>query len=375
METFFKQVKQIVRESQSALEESRKRGEQFNMFKACGVNHYENTHSAIIAELLNPQGSHGQGALFLSSFKEVCCSHDFKFSFQGVEVRTEFPIDDGRIDIFVKNGNGQMIIIENKIYALDQHEQLKRYEGYAKEYYDGKYELLYLTLYGSDASEDSGKGVKYSRISYQKDIVNWLEVCIKECSRLPLIRETLIQYQNHIKQLTRQTMESIEKEKLFAIMVKNIQEVQAIYNVDWLEYLEYVFKKYVRNEFSNIEGLEYEEKNLFGPQGERGFYFRRSDWKCNAIWIYTYRSQLESFMIGISPYKEGVEEDTNEKLNCFEEQPEKYWPYGWEYLGEYKDWNLQNNTVPNMISGEFVKYIKYKVNEILKEIDKMNCKL
>ena len=165
MEAFFKEVEKIVRESQLALEKSRKRGEQFNMFKACGVNHYENTHSAIIAELLNPQGSHGQGSIFLSSFIRICCSHDFTFSLQGVEVHTEFPIDDGRLDIFVKNKNGQIIIIENKIYALDQPEQLKRYEKYAKKYKDGDYELIYLTLYGSDASEDSGKGVKYTLIS------------------------------------------------------------------------------------------------------------------------------------------------------------------------------------------------------------------
>jgi len=34
-------------------------GGRFNMFGILGVNHYENTHSAIICELLNPQGSHG----------------------------------------------------------------------------------------------------------------------------------------------------------------------------------------------------------------------------------------------------------------------------------------------------------------------------
>ena len=32
-------------------------GSRFNMFQICGVNHYENTHSAIIAEFLNPSTS------------------------------------------------------------------------------------------------------------------------------------------------------------------------------------------------------------------------------------------------------------------------------------------------------------------------------
>ena len=34
-------------------------GSRFNIFSVCGVNHYENTHSAIIAEFLNPKGTHG----------------------------------------------------------------------------------------------------------------------------------------------------------------------------------------------------------------------------------------------------------------------------------------------------------------------------
>lgn len=31
-------------------------GGRFNMFRICGVNHYENTHSAILTEFLNPKG-------------------------------------------------------------------------------------------------------------------------------------------------------------------------------------------------------------------------------------------------------------------------------------------------------------------------------
>ena len=375
MEEFLKKVEKIVRESQLALEESRKRGEQFNMFWACGVNHYENTHSAIIAELLNPQGSHGQGTLFLSSFLKICCSNDFKFSPQGVQVCTEYPIDDGRLDIFVKNKKEQVIIIENKIYAPDQHEQLKRYEGFAKKNHVGKYELLYLTLYGSEASENSGKDVEYTRISYQNEIVNWLGVCIKKCIALPLIRETLIQYQNHIKLLTNQTMETKEYNELFSLMAKNAKEVQTIYNVDRMKYLEYIFTHYAQKKLKKIEGLEYHEDNLFGTRGERGFYFRRLDWERCAIWVFTYRSQLDAFMIGLSPYKKGETTAPQKKLDCLEKKSDKDWPYGWEDLGEYRDWNLQNNTVPDMISGKFVDYIEKRVKDILIEINTNGYKL
>jgi hypothetical protein len=43
-------------------------GGRFNMFKVCGVNHYENTHSAILAEFLNPNGTHGLKSKLLKCF-------------------------------------------------------------------------------------------------------------------------------------------------------------------------------------------------------------------------------------------------------------------------------------------------------------------
>ena len=41
------------------------------MFSICGVNHYENTHSAIIAELLSPNGTHGLKSKLLECFVET----------------------------------------------------------------------------------------------------------------------------------------------------------------------------------------------------------------------------------------------------------------------------------------------------------------
>ncbi|MBO4665151.1 MAG: PD-(D/E)XK nuclease family protein, partial [Bacteroidaceae bacterium] len=40
------------------------------------------------------------------------------------------------------------------------------------------YDLIYLTLDGKDASKDSGDGVKYIKMSYAKDIIKWLDMCI-----------------------------------------------------------------------------------------------------------------------------------------------------------------------------------------------------
>lgn len=374
MERLFSEVGKIIRKSRILQDESLKRGERFNVFAVVGVNHYELKHSAFIAELLNPEGSHGQGTTFLSIFLKVCCPADFKFLLQGVKVYVEYVTKSGRIDILIANKDKQAIIIENKIYAPDGDKQLKRYDEEALKNYTCGYRILYLTRRGDDASPKSSKGIAYHKISYQTEIVDWLKECIKQCVSLPLIRETLIQYSNHIKRLTNIDMEKEEKEKLFATMAENAEQVRAIQSVSWLEYLEFVFRKYVRPKLEKIEGLIYEEKNMFGDSGERGFYYRRKEWNHSAIWIYTDRSKPVCFMIGISNYSGGPLKVGLNKLDCLKKRSDKDWPYGWESLGKYTDWYLQNDTIPDMIddnkgNNKFVEYVKGKVKEILEEID------
>ena len=373
MEKFFKEVGQIVQKAQVIQNESKERGERFNVFAVVGVDHYEMKHSAIIAELLNPEGSHGQGTMFLSSFLKTCCQPGFDFALQGVKVYTEFATNGGRIDILVTNDKKQGLIIENKIYAPDGDEQLMRYNDDAKRLFPGGYIILYLTPNGDEASEQSAKGVDYTPISYRTDIINWLKECIRLSVHLPLIRETLTQYINHIKQLTNQDMDNINKEKLLAAMAENAEQVKAIYSVDWFEYLEYVFGKYVRPKLKEMYGLMCEESNLFDKRGERGFYFRRKEWNRSAIWIYT-GSQPVDFRIGVSNYSGGPLDVEMQKLDCLKGQPDKYWPYGWESLGKYSNWYPQHDTIIDMIddnkgNNKFAEYIKAKVMEILDEID------
>ena len=46
-------------------------GTRFNIFHILGVSHYENTHSTILAELLNPEGTHGLHNSFLKLFLDI----------------------------------------------------------------------------------------------------------------------------------------------------------------------------------------------------------------------------------------------------------------------------------------------------------------
>lgn len=208
--------------------------DKFNMFRICGVNHYETTHSSILTELLSPDSSHSFGTKFLESFIETLkmdniIEENYNFPLINVKVIPEFSINSlGRLDIMIKNEN-QCIIIENKIYASDQFEQLKRYDQYARNNFKD-YQLLYLSLWGDEASEKSSLNINYKQISYNNTIINWLERCIQISARSPIIRETLIQYVNHIKYLTNNTSSMKMNEELIDLLSKE-DNIEALFTI------------------------------------------------------------------------------------------------------------------------------------------------
>jgi PD-(D/E)XK nuclease superfamily len=237
-------------------------GGRFNMFRMCGVNHYENTHSAIIAEFLNPSGTHGLKSKLLECFIETLGEYFTiqNFNCEKSRVRTEHSTEEGRIDILIEDNQNKAIIIENKIYANDQFEQLKRYDRHAQKYKNG-YQILYLTLFGNNASDQSGEGVSYLSISHKETIINWLEKCVAITSRFPMVRETIIQYINHLKQLTNQDMNSKNKEEITEVLsnIENLRAAQVIYQ-NYSETYNYLIEKYFNpkmEEFARQKGLEY----------------------------------------------------------------------------------------------------------------------
>ena len=92
-------------------------GGRFNLFRLMGVNHYENTHSGIIAEFLNPSGSHGLEEKFISEFISQVVPKSFSFDCRNANVQTEKILGNlGRVDILIEQKDKKKaIIIENKI--------------------------------------------------------------------------------------------------------------------------------------------------------------------------------------------------------------------------------------------------------------------
>lgn len=147
--------------------------------------------SLILADLLDPNGPHGQGDRFLRGF---LLRHWKEQTLSGpVKVRTEVATDriaqfQRRIDILVDLGTA-VLAIENKPWAADQPAQIQSYLAHLDA--DKRpYRLFYLTghagrapsehsISAEEAREKDKQGVLKS-ISYQ-DVREWLRDCLRCC--------------------------------------------------------------------------------------------------------------------------------------------------------------------------------------------------
>jgi len=209
------------------------KGETFNIFSILKMERAEvNTHSAFLAELLNPKGSHLMGGVFLEAFLSVI-NHPKAIDIPTAKVFVEYYIGmvtettGGRIDILIKDGKGTCITIENKIDAGDQNNQLVRYKNYNTE----KNTVYYLNIDGKDPSDSSKGGLEtgkhFSIISYRDDIIAWLQQCLDISAEQPLLRESIKQYLLLIKKITN-TLDNTQEKEVTNLIINHLEEAEQI---------------------------------------------------------------------------------------------------------------------------------------------------
>ena len=147
-------------------------------------------HSKVIYNLLSQDWGKKDKETFLTLFLKEIGIEDENIYDKNWEVTREkaFDLDTikGRLDFEIKSKDC-IYIIEMKIDAGDQPEQLIRYQEFAKEQHK-KYKIFYLTLDGHNASKKSigeeknleeNEKVEYTNISFKEEILNWLGNCLK----------------------------------------------------------------------------------------------------------------------------------------------------------------------------------------------------
>lgn len=236
VEKLLNEIGKLVVAQNERTKEQYSHGELFNVFNILGLESKEvRLHSSLLAELLKPNGMCGVGNAFQKAFLAILGLPenyivDGRVSVE-ISIGTTTDTEGGRIDIIMEDGN-HAIIIENKIYAQDQPAQLLRYTNFARDNYPHGYRLLYLTLDGKEASDDSAQGCPYQCISYKNEISKWLAECARISFDRPLVRETIRQYINLIKQLTNQSMGTLEDNKLVELVAspEHVDEYLMIIN-------------------------------------------------------------------------------------------------------------------------------------------------
>ena len=235
MKNLLECVSRLIKEHE---EKELKSGGKFNIFSILNMETDEvRTHSTLITELLNPKGSHGLGDKPLKLFIEQMNlqSKLNGFNYSSAKAKTEESVglintdetEGGRIDIVVKDFKGHMFLVENKIYAPEQKNQLIRYENAYP-----NVPILYLTLDGKESESADGLMNKesYQCISYKEHILRWLDKCRELTSISPGVKEIINQYRNLIKKLTNQTMNQELKKEITNQIKLNLSAASEIAN-------------------------------------------------------------------------------------------------------------------------------------------------
>ncbi len=372
----------------------------------------------MIGELSNPQGIHGQEDSFLKLFLGILDFEEPEFNSKGAEVWVEktFNVEgdekeqiNGRIDLMIRENayDGRILVIENKIFAKDQPEQLKRYQQYALKDSNNKKEnihLFYLTLWGTGPDEfstgDLVEDEDYKLISYENEIIQWLDLCAKEVYDKPVIRETIIQYSNLLHQMTNSTKNTKEMEEIKSKIIDSEififkDQIRNVYNA-----LNEIHIKIINNFLENLRKLNNESQTLkfkdetkenkrfnnqirkyVSKEGEKiditGLWVHLGDFMSNKI---IFKMQLNSdlsFGYGLKildenshEFQEELEKHSNiEKLRTLHDKISKYFfnpkefPFYEWIIYEESEFNFKNVTKENI-----KKFYDDKSNELDSEI-------
>ena len=224
-----------------------------------------NLHSNFITSLLDPNGDHYKGDLFLKLFLETCGIDDFSIDTGRATVFKEFK----HIDIYISDGK-KHIILENKVYAKDQPTQIARYiEAIKKEgAEDEDIYVLYLHPDGELPKENSlggyklnqnntklekdGSSINFKVISYGKEILEWIDKCKNEVSNITDLNVFLSQYKDVIEMIydRYKRIDKMETANLVEIFKENYTAVSEIAN----NYQE-TRKKIIDEFFENVKDI------------------------------------------------------------------------------------------------------------------------
>lgn len=200
-------------------EENIKNGYGNNIYSMLNVERDEvMTHEETIYSIFQNQYNHEIKQKLFSAFM-IAIELEEKYYYTEWDVEKEYFIGEGRIDLFFHScDNTLAVIVELKIDAEDQENQLTRYYNFVKRNYVD-FEIVYLTLDGRKPSEQSREGIPETYHiclrSFGEHIVKWLSACTDIFETYSIDTSLLKQYEILLKKITQETYRKHEISKLF----------------------------------------------------------------------------------------------------------------------------------------------------------------
>ena len=256
---------------------------------------------------------------------------------------------------------------KNKIYAKDQHKQLSRYSAFGHSKYNDQFELLYLTLRGDEADLASSDGVLYKQISYSETIVKWLERCVELAARKPITRETIIQYINHIKNLTNtnikmnnELIELLSEEK----NIESLAEISQNYNNVKNHIINKTFLAQLTQICNELNLINTSEEYDRVSKAWAGFEINNPKWNFFKIALEFESKDLGNLIIGIN--FRGFETQNPKtfqdlkRLEYFRHSNEEW---VWNEFPKYNNWGKE--ALIAIKNGEMAKILKEEIQKII----------
>lgn len=323
------------------------------------VTEKEICHSRLLADLLNPQGKHKRGDVFLRIFLDFANFRIKNLSDKTTHVFTERPIErsltsgngNRRIDILItiedrNSGKKEAIIIENKLNnARYQEKQLEDYQNSLKL---ENYDVIKCIVLCNNLIDEPKKDCLYL---YCNDLVDWLRKCEEEIHDYKI----LYGYIHWISKQSNKRKIIMEAKKILQLeyeSLKAISNLVKIYNAGMVRARSELIQKYIEENNKEI-GFEFRYLTPYIQIWNQKYY----DDMANKLWVEVYFNENTSVIKIVSDRTDIV--DFSKENNCL---------YSFVHCGGDSKYYLSENYTFAFPSKEGNKELQEAVLKVLEAV-------
>lgn len=352
-----------------------------NIFQVLRISRAEIRHSNFLAWLLDPNGTHGLGKLFLvKSLRDIATSEQAKeidvleiedLNFNFVEIRREWK----NIDLLLIVDN-LVICIENKIDSQDHSEQLARYREIINESFKSHSKVfVYLTPTGEEPKTEIERNF-YAKYSYEE--------IIEQAERLLQIHgnslnQSVYHYiSDYITILKRELMKNDELNELADKIYKSHRELLDFIfenKADIASELYPLFMEKIDNS-GWIMGSKHKGYARFTtPQLEKIIPAKGQGWPQKECFLfeidYIWSKKKAVFKTVIAPSNEEIQKVLRQAL---ENIPEHKKPFGKKWLVHFQhSWRFETDGMVNIDEAEIKANLNAEWPKITAIVEKVEA--